>query len=187
MQIPQIRVHSQPAQIEIQKTDAKLGISQPQAELSIKQPQAELTMHTIPGKLRIDQSEAWADLNLMHITKRNKVFASEGKNALMQGIARRAKQGDELMQIENNGNPLMSQAVQNSFEPMKSLGIKFIPSQFSVVTSYQPSELHIDVQSKKPVIKATPRSPEFTYEPGNVTTSLKQRQQLEISFINLYI
>src|SRR5690606_29702408 len=123
MQILLIRVYSQPAQIDIQKTDAKLLISQRQSDLIIKQSQAELTMNTCPGKLRIDQSEAWADLKLMHITKRNKVFASEGKNALMQGIARRANQGDELMQIENNGNPLMSQAVQNSFEPMKSLGI----------------------------------------------------------------
>ncbi|MBR3117977.1 DUF6470 family protein [Oceanobacillus profundus] len=187
MQIPQIRMQSQQAQIEIQNTDAKLEISQPQAELNIQQPQAELSIRTTPGKLRIDQTQAWADLNLMHITERNERFAREGKNSLMHGIARRARQGDELMKIENGGDPLINQAIQNSSDPMKSLGIKFIPSHFSVKTSYQPAEVHIDVQTKKPIINATPRSPEFTYEAGNVTTSLKQRQYLKISFTNLYV
>lgn len=187
MQIPQIRMQSQRAQIEIQKTDAQIRMAQPQAELTIQQPEAELTIRTTPGKLRIDQSEAWADLNLMHITKRNELFAREGKNSLMQGIARRARQGDELMKIENGGDAIIHQAMQNSADPMKSLGIKFIPSHFSVKTSYQPAEVQIDVQPKKPIIHATPQSPEFSYEPGNVTTSLKQRQYLEISFTNLYV
>ncbi|WP_067727095.1 DUF6470 family protein [Oceanobacillus damuensis] len=187
MKLPQIRMQSQMAQIQIQKTEGQQQISQPHAELTIRQPNAQVSIRTNPGKLHIDQTQAWEDMNLMHITKRNKKFAQEGVNSLMQGIARRARQGNELMRIENGGNPLVSQAAQNSSTPMKSLGIQFIPSHFSVKTSYQPAEVQIDVQTNKPVIEANARKPEFNYQRGTVETSLKQHQELEISFTNLLV
>ncbi|WP_249871317.1 DUF6470 family protein [Oceanobacillus saliphilus] len=187
MELPQIRMESQLAQIQIVKTDGRQQISQPQAELTIQQPKAQLSIRTSPGKLQIDQTQAWEDMNLMPITKRNKKFAQDGVNALMQGIARRARQGDELMKIENGGNPIANQAVQNSHPSMKSLGIKFIPSHFSVKTNYQPAEVHIEVKTNKPVIEAITRKPEFDFQPGKVETSLKQRQEIEISFTNLLV
>ncbi|WP_337020274.1 DUF6470 family protein [Oceanobacillus massiliensis] len=185
MKLPQIRMQSQLAQIQIETTAAKQQISQPQAELNIQQPKAEVSIRTTPGKLQIDQSKAWEDMNLMHISKRIEKFAQEGKSALLQGIARRARQGNELMQIENGGNPLINQAIQNGHDSKKALGIKFIPSHFSVRTSYQPAEVKIDVNTNKPIIDAAVRKPQFSYQPGKVETSLKQRQDLEISFTNL--
>ncbi|WP_087972569.1 DUF6470 family protein [Oceanobacillus rekensis] len=187
MKLPQVQIQSQMAQIQIQTTNARQQISQPQADLTIQQPQAEVTIRTTPGKLQIDQTGAWEDMNLMHVSKSIEKFAQDGKNALMQGIARKASQGDELMKIENGGNPIASQAMQNSYDSMKSLGIKFIPSHFSVKTNYQPAEVHIDVQTKKPMVDATPRKPEISYQPGKVETSLKQRESLDISFTNLLV
>jgi len=187
MKLPQIRIQSQMAQIQIQKTDAQQQISQPRAELKIQQPKAEVSIRTTPGKLNIDQTQAWEDMNLMHISKRIEKYADDGKAAVLQGIARRAQQGDELMRIENGGNPLISQAIQNGHDQQKSLGIKFIPSHFSVKTSYQPAEVNIDVQINRPIIEATPRKPQFEYQPGKVETSLKQRQDLEIRFTNLFV
>ncbi|MGJ9457625.1 DUF6470 family protein [Oceanobacillus sp. CF4.6] len=187
VKLPQIRLQSQMAQIQIQTTEGKQQIYQPQAELTIQQPKAELSIRTTPGKLKIDQTQAWEDMNLMHISKRNQRFAQEGENALMQGIARRARQGNELMKIENGGNPFVSQALQNGHESMKSLAIQFIPTHFSVKTSYQPAKVHIEVQTNKPVIDATVRKPEFSYQPGKVETNVKQQQNLEISFTNLRV
>lgn len=187
MQVPQIRIQSKMAQIHIETTDARIQITQPQAELHIQQPKAQVSIRTTPGKLEIDQTQAWEDMNLMHISKRNKKFAQEGKNALMQGVARRAQEGDQLMKIEHGGNPIVSQAMQNSQDTMKSLGIQFIPSSFSVKTNYQPAEVHIGVQTNQPIIEARAKKPEISYEPGTVDTSLKQRQSLEISFTNLFV
>lgn len=187
MKLPQIRIQSQMAQIQIQKTDAQQKISQPKAELTIQQPKAVVNIETTPGKLTIDQTQAWEDMNLMHISKRIKKYADDGKAAVLQGIARRAQQGNELMRIENDGNPLMSQAVQNGHDQQKSLGITFIPSHFSVKTDYQPADVNINVQVNKPIIEATPRKPQFEYQPGKVETSLKQREQLDIRFTNLLV
>src|SRR5690606_35740516 len=137
MQIPQIRIQSQDAQIQINRKDAKLEIEQPKADLSIQQPKADLSIRTTPGKLTIDQSKAWAELNRKSKKQFNLDYAAEGKQASQEGIARRAQEGSELMRIENGGNPLISQPVNRAFPDMKRLGITFIPSHFSVKTNYQ--------------------------------------------------
>ncbi|OZU88798.1 hypothetical protein CIL03_10970 [Virgibacillus indicus] len=186
MRLPQIRIDSQMAKIQIQQTAGKQEIQQPNAKISIQQPQAEISMTTTPSKLQIDQTQAWEDMNLMHITKRNDKFARAGLQDLQAGMARRAQQGSELMKIENKGNPIASQAIANGYRAKQSLGIKFIPSRFAVKTSYQPSEVQIDVQTNKPVIEATIRKPEHIYKQGSVDISMQQYQQLEIDYINLF-
>lgn len=183
MQVPQIRIQSQMAKIQITQTKGKQEIRQPRAELSIQQPPAKITMNTTPSKLQIDQTQAWEDMNLMHIFKRNDKFAQEGMRSVQEGTGRRAAEGTEMMRIENGGNPIASQAITNGNTQMKSLGITFIPSHFSVKTSYQLAEVNIDVQTNKPIIEANPRKVEHHYERGQVDTSMKQYQQLEIDFV----
>jgi len=182
MQFPQIRLQSQHAQIQLHIKDATLEIQQPKADLSIQQPPAELSIQTMPAKLDIDQSQAWAEMNFKTITQLNQDFAAEGRNQSLEGTGRRASEGAELMRIENGGNPLISQAVNNAFEPMKQLGITFIPSPFSVKMNYQPAEVQVDVKVNKSKIESTPNKPVIHYEKGSVETSLKQKEELQIDF-----
>jgi Family of unknown function (DUF6470) len=180
MKMPQLRMQSQMAQIEIQQTPGNQVIRQPKADISIQQPKPEIRMRTTPSRLTIDQTKAFEDMNLMNILKRNEKFAQEGKQAVLDGIARRAQQGTELMKIEHKGKPAITQAVQNAFPPMKRLGITFIPSPFSVKTSYQPSQLQIDVQTHRPITNARPKQVEHDYEKGEVNIRMKQYQHLTI-------
>ncbi|WP_163970548.1 DUF6470 family protein [Oceanobacillus halotolerans] len=183
MQFPQIRMQSQMAQIAIKQTGGVQTIRQPQAEQTIQQPKADISMKTRPSKLTIDQTKAWEDMGLMHISKRIETFANEGKQGLKEGIARKVRQGDELMKIENGGNPLARQAAENGHDGMKSLGIDFIPSHFSVKTTYEPSEVDITVNPNPPIIQATPNKPIMEYQPGSVETSMKQYPSLEIDVV----
>lgn len=186
MRLPQIRLQSQMAKINITQTPASQQITQRKADMSIKQPSAELSINTTPSKLTIDQTQAWEDLDLMSILKRNTKFANEGSQALFKGMARRARQGKELMRIEQKGDPLITQAVENSSKGKKDINVKFIPSPFSVKTDYRPSEVNISVRQNKPIIQATPRKPEHVYQPGTVNVEMKQDADLQIDFINLY-
>lgn len=187
MQVPQIRLQSQDAQIQLNIKDATLEIQQPKADLSIQQPPAEVSIQTTSAKLDIDQSQAWAQMNLKTITQLNHDFAEEGLSQSLEGIGRRASEGAELMRIENGGNPLISQAVNHVFEPMKQLGITFIPSPFSVKTNYQPAEVQIDVNINKPVIESSSNKPIIHYEKGLVETFLKQKEELQIDFENIRV
>ncbi|MFD1416980.1 DUF6470 family protein [Oceanobacillus jeddahense] len=187
MEIPQIRMHSQQAKIQIQTEPAQLHISQPPGDLTIRQPNAEISMHTRQGKLTIDQSQAWEDMDLLSAKKSIARNAQAGEQAAMQGIARRARQGNAFMRIENRTDPIKTQAIENAFSEQKRLGLAFIPSTFAVKTSYEPAELDIQVQTHQPIIEGSVNSPIMQYTPGSLETSLAQRPELTIEVVNTKI
>lgn len=185
MQLPQIRTQSTFAQIQLDTQPAKQSIEQPKAELDIQQPKAELNIQTTPSKLMIDQTKAWEDMDLKHIFRRIEEFAQNGRNDWLEGMARRRQDGDELMRIENKGNPLVQQAQRNSEKPPMQFNIGWIPSHFSVKIDYQPSKVNIDWKVNKVENNTRVNKPIIDYQPGTVTTSLKQRESLNIDFANL--
>lgn len=185
MQLPQIRLQSTFAKIAIHTTPPVQEIKQPPAELEIKQPPAQLTMETTPSKLTIDQTKAWEDMDLKHIFRRIEEFAQKGYEDWLEGIARVSRQGDELMRIENGGNPIAEQAKENSEEPMYEFNIGWIPSLFSVKTNFEPTKVHIDVKAHKPMIQAKVNKPIINYTPGKVNVDLAQRNSLRIDFVNI--
>lgn len=185
MKIPQIRIESQSALIAINQTDPVQEIEQPMAKVSIEQPAATVKIETTPGKLTIDQTKAWEDMDLKSIFKRTKEFANQGFKDCMEGIARRTQQGNELMRIENKGNPISNQANENSQPPMKQFSIGWIPSHFSVDIDYIPAQVKITSKSNKPIIKIDAEQPIITYQRGEISINLKQKNELNIDFINL--
>lgn len=185
MKLPQIRIQSQPALISHETIHAKQTIQQPKAELDLQQPPAEMTIHRTPSKLTIDQTAAREAVDLKSIRKRIEEFADNGRQELLEGIARRAQQGDELMKIENGGNPLASQAKQNSEKPEKQFNIGFIPPMFSVKLNYEPTKLDIDWQVNKVINNTKTNKPILDYEAGKVEIGLRQKESLDISFVNV--
>lgn len=183
MHIPQIRMQSQMAQIRIEHTSGEQEIHQPQAEVSIHQPQAELSIHTTPSKLTIDQTEAWEDMNLKSIRQLVKQFAKEGVDHAEAGVARRSRKGDELMEIEVEGDPIAQQAGKNSTTDQQEIGITFIPSRFSVHTDYESADVQIDVTTHRPEINNKANKPDHRYQPGTVRTGMKQYQDLQIDVV----
>ena len=184
MKVPQIQLKTAPALIGIETRNAKLHIEQPQASLDLQQPPAEMTINRKPSKLTIDQTEAWAAVDLKSIRRRNEEFADEGKQEVLNGIARRAQQGQELMQIENQGNPIANLAKMNSERPAKRFNIGFIPPHFSVKVNYEPSEVKIDWKTNKVINQSKTNKPILEYEAGKVDITLRQRNSLEVDFIN---
>ena len=47
-----------------------------------------------PGKLTIDQTQAWEELDRKHVFKRIEEAAQQGHEDVMEGIARTAEEGD---------------------------------------------------------------------------------------------
>ena len=182
MNVPQIRLQSISAQLGIHTTKGQQTIEQPKAELSMEQPKAELTIETTPSNLTIDQTEAWADMDLKHISRRVSEAAQQGHQDALAGIARRAEEGERLKRIEDGGNPLADLAKKHSEKPMYPFNIGFIPSAGSVKIHYEPAKVNIDVQMNKPLINATVHKPIIDYQPGNVEVELERRNELSIDF-----
>lgn len=186
MRIPQIRMESVKAQIGMEQNMSKIYIQQKSADLTIEQPKANLQMSTTPSKLTIDQSLAFEQMNLKSVRKSIEEQADLGLQSISEGMARRAEQGNELMRIENDGNPIVSQAQINGHKQQKQLGISFIPKPFSVKMHYQPSELTIDVETNRPIIQAQQNKPEISFERGQVNIYMERYEHLDIDFVNLF-
>jgi hypothetical protein len=185
MQLPQIRLQSTFAKIAIETTPPVQEIKQIPAELDLQQPPAEMKIETTPFKLTIDQTKAWEDMDLKHIFRRIEEFAQQGYEDWLEGIARVSRQGDELMRIEDGGNPIAEQAKENSEGPIYDFNIGWIPSLFSVKTHFEPAKVHIDVKVNKPINNTKINKPIINYTPGKVTIGLAQRNSLKIDFVNL--
>ncbi|MBP2241980.1 hypothetical protein J2Z40_002553 [Cytobacillus eiseniae] len=186
MQLPQIRLQSNFIKIGLNIEQPVQEIEQPKAIQSIEQPKAIVEIKTIPGMLTIDQTKARADMDLKSIAVRIQEFAQNGYSDSLKGIQRRMVQGDELMRIENKGNPLAAQGKENGEKPMKQFNIGWIPSHFSVKLDYEPAKVNIHVEPQKPIINTQVQKPIHNYTPGKTTVEVLERNSLEIDFINLF-
>lgn len=186
MKLPQIRMESKLFQIGLRFTPGTLQIKQPKAIQNMEQKPAELEIRTKPGRLMIDQSRAFSEANLKSPAELNSEYARLGKQKWLEGVARRAREGRELMSIERKDNPLVRQAVEKSHPPPKLLGIHWIPSNGSVKFHYEPAEVKINVTTHKPVIETIPQKPVIRYTPGDVEIYIKQRNDLRIWFEHLF-
>ncbi|MGG5255320.1 DUF6470 family protein [Neobacillus sp. SM06] len=185
MRLPQIRLESTSARIAIHTQNAKMEIEQPPAELSIQQPKADIEIAKIPSRLTIDQTKARADVDLKSTPQRIREAAQQGYQDALKGIARRIQEGEELMRIENRGNPIAEQAKNHHFLPEHEFTLGWIPSLGSVQINYDPGSLDIQWNVNKPLINVQNNKPIIRYYPGKVETSIQSYQSLKIDFENL--
>ncbi|HEY4602077.1 MAG TPA: DUF6470 family protein [Cerasibacillus sp.] len=186
MKLPQIQIKTEMAQIDIRQTPGQQTIRQPSADMSIEQPKAELRIDTTPGKLTIDQTQAWEDMQLISPLRMTEIAAEVGNSSVLEGIARRAEQGQQLMKIEQQVSPMVEQAITNSGETYTSPQITFIPSVFAVKVDYEPGELNILSKENKPQMTVQIRQPEHHYTPGKVEVALKRYESIKFAVSHLY-
>ncbi|MBN9655909.1 hypothetical protein J0K78_16660 [Halobacillus sp. GSS1] len=181
MNIPKLQMQSTPGRIGLRINKPEQTIKQHQVEQSIQQPKADMKIEQKPGKITIDQTNAWHNLDLKSVMARTEELVGIAKNFWMEGLARVSREGDELMRIENGGNPIAEQAKRNTgydftFQPGGR------PTYELVQVSYQPGEAQIDIQRREPIIKNKKRDPEHHYRPGNVDVSMEQMPDLKIDW-----
>ncbi|WFA04772.1 DUF6470 family protein [Bacillus sp. HSf4] len=180
MQIQRLIMQNTPGRIGLTTTPPDIKIEQPQADVKIEQPPAELKISTTPSKLTIDQTKAWEDLDRKHIFKRIEEAAQQGHQDWLDGLARTAEEGDELMRIENEGDPIADQARRNTEPEPIQIGVHFTPEFSRVKIDYTPSKVDIHAVPHKPVIEAKPNQPVIEYTPGNVKVDMLQYPELKI-------
>ncbi|MFJ8246272.1 DUF6470 family protein [Peribacillus asahii] len=181
----QIRMQSTFIQIGLTIEDPVQRMEPSKVIQSIEQPQATLHIERTPGRLTIDQAEAWEQMDIKHIFQRTAELAQEGKQKVLEGIARRSRQGDDMMHIERGGNVLGAHAKQNSERPTKQFNIGWIPSPFSVKTHYEQAKLNIEAQTHKPVIDVQIQKTIHDYTPGSVKMNVTQENSLNIDVVNV--
>ncbi|MDQ0269091.1 DUF6470 family protein [Cytobacillus purgationiresistens] len=188
MSMPYLEAHIRNAQIGIQYDQPNMKIKQPQADLRIQQPAAEVKISREASSLHIDQSEARADGDIKGTSRRVQEWAEKAKHTLTEGVARRVRQGDQMMKIENGGGAIPRIAKENGQPAPKSIGIGFIPkSHFRVQIDYDPGKVDIEVIPHEPIIDAQINKPIIDHENWKANIYLQQKESVSFELKNFNV
>ncbi|HWL24556.1 MAG TPA: DUF6470 family protein [Ureibacillus sp.] len=183
MNIPKLQLQSTKAHIELNIQKPVQEIQQPKANLDLQQPAAILTINTTKSKLSIDAFEARESIGHKNTRSRTAEMAQQGIQDVLEGTARRAQEGNDLMRIENGGNPIAAHAKTNGRQPYSSLNIKFIPQADSVNINYEPGQVDINVVPQRVINNTTINKPIHSYTPGKVNVEILQYPSLKIDWL----
>ena len=165
----QLQIRSQLALIglEINKPFLHLRTTMPKVELQIKKP--EIKIHSPRPVLHIDQTQCFADAGKRTPSDFAAYYAEMAWSDSMEGIARRAQEGDMLAQI-HKGYTIEKLAAQNLGE-IADFNVTAIPKQ--------PPRVWFDTY---PV--------QFEFDPGYVETRLQMgtvEGNLQWGKVNIYL
>lgn len=182
MHLISLSIHSTMGKIHIQSTPPSLEIHQQPADQTIKQPKAELTIFKTSSQLLIDQTEAWNNLDLKSAFVRIREAAENGHQAVLEGIARRAEEGDDLLHIERGGNAIKEHAIKHTIRD-HTYDTGHTPPFLAVKESYTPSRLKVDWQTKKPIVDVKSHAPTFHPERGHVDITMEHYPSVTLSVV----
>lgn len=183
MNIPKIQIQSTKAQIGLNIQKSVQEIEQPRANLDLQQPKAIVTINTTKSELTIDAFEARESIGHKNTRSRTAETAQQGIQDALNGTARRAQEGNDLMRIENGGNPIVAHAESKGRQPYSSLNIKFIPQAGSVKVNFKPGQVNINVEPQKVINNTTINKPIHNYTPGKIDVEMLQYPSLKIDWL----
>ena len=168
MTMPRIDTHITRGRIGINKTRGDFRMEQRHAEVEIEyetEPDASslvvnnIRIDKLISDLAIDQTEAFADLNMRGFNDFSDHYTAKAQQDGMQAIAEIAREGDRMARIENGGDEI-PRIAREKMRDDRQFNIGFIPSS--------PVDFEID---------GSP--PEIDYNPTSVTV-MSDFPQIEI-------
>lgn len=180
MNIPQLQIQTTRGILGLQIDQPVQEIEQPKATQQIEQPAAILEMSTTRSQLTIDTTENRADLDLKSPLRRGNENAQYGKQQLMEGIARRAQEGQQLLRIENGGKAIAEISKQNTINDSVPLGIRFVGNRMKVHVNITAGSLNINATPQKPVHDVQINKPVHNYTQGKISGQMEQYPSIQI-------
>ncbi|MBB5173760.1 DUF6470 family protein [Texcoconibacillus texcoconensis] len=185
MQVPQIQMNSQTAQIGMQSQRPQMQVQQPEADLSIQQQHGGMTIHKQDGQLSIDQSQAFAEANLIGPLRSSDEFAAQASQAAFQYAAKVAQQGEMLKQIES-GQPAIPEIARQDgiLDPPPQVTHGWMPSSaFSVQFDYNAGDINVDAQPDNLDIHVNKNDPMIDIPRWQRDVYLEQKNNLTIDVV----
>ncbi|KHF39623.1 DUF6470 family protein [Halalkalibacter okhensis] len=180
--------------LQIQQTSTLTGLRSHRPELQIRQQSPDLHINqdhhglveisTTAGRMYIDQTEAFADANLVPALRQNQEYLASGNKKAAQFIARTVQQGDQMMQIENGTGALARISKVNSETPEKQATLGYMPrSMDRVKFQYQPSDVSIRVNPKPVDIQIDRKEVQVDIPKWQTDTYIRQKNQISFQVV----
>ncbi|MEG1972800.1 MAG: DUF6470 family protein, partial [Oscillospiraceae bacterium] len=139
-----LRIESVPISIEMRSKSAQIQMKAQNVDLEFSRDQRGLTIRSQPIKLNMDTFEA--STSVFPTTAQSiKEYAEEGHTAAYEATARLMDEGNMLLDIHLNQNPIKEIAASRFNTGMKDFNIKFVPSTGPNI-NWQPADLSIQYE-----------------------------------------
>ncbi|HEX3032836.1 MAG TPA: DUF6470 family protein [Bacillota bacterium] len=168
----------------------QIGIDRIPGQLSIRQKPAELNITTTPGELvsqgedfhvQIDSYPCRAEVGLKNNFDQLKEIADRAKVAVLEGIGRVAREGDDLAAINKKGDPLVQHSLNKVLEPPAEFNIAMIPTSRPIIEFVGGKTLAFEAGGVS--FNPAPAAVDINYQPGQVSVYVRQQHELEIRFV----
>lgn len=149
-------------------------------ELEIVKPKIEMQATSV--RVNIDQNQCFNESGL----KDNKAFLDDmvarSKQIVMDGIAEKVEDGNQLMTIESGRDAIAEQASYNAWERFyHTFGLMTMPTSRPII-SVQEGEIEFDFQrGSVRALNGPFLIDRGTYEPGNVGYYMQQKNSIKIT------
>ncbi|MCL2248399.1 MAG: DUF6470 family protein [Oscillospiraceae bacterium] len=109
-----ININEQRAQIGLNITRSNLNINNPSAAIQINDQRSQVQIHSEQPTFTADHSAVRRDMGLSTSGQFAQDFANAGRQAAMQGIGRRAREGDQMANAQVRGVDPMPMIARNN-------------------------------------------------------------------------
>lgn len=149
-------------------------------ELQTQKPQLE--MQTTLPKIQIDQTQSFADAGLKNLRAFMDDAIAYGQQIVSQGTDRIVAQGNEMINIHENYDPIPDQAISNAYEMFdKEFNYGVIPESRPQISL---KEGNVSTQLNRGTVanNTYPSKVQMTYTPWQVSYYMKQYNSIQMSY-----
>ncbi|GAB6138164.1 DUF6470 family protein [Halanaerobaculum tunisiense] len=180
-----LKINQQFAKLGLQIKDPQAKVNQKSGQFKLEQIPGKLKINSKPVQVEIDLSKARADLNYKDHKLYSKEIAQEGNRTALQGIARRAREGDQLAAIEKEGKPIVQQAKKSLQEKKQKIGLKWKRGAEVNVKSGNQNIKFKPQDSDGVKLESTPDQVKVDLDWGRVKAYQQQKPKLEIRAVDV--
>ena len=173
--------------LTIQKTDGKINTEHQTEEIEVQLKDHEMNLDKSPRQVELTTQypEVNIDLTQSQIERGNHTSdslrqesAQKGKQTAQEYTARKARQGFELARIEEEGNPLITQAVEEAIREVEVTidSVPKTPPQIEIM----PGEINMDLTPEEVQVNLTERLRSLYFDYYRLNTYLSTRPQLDV-------
>lgn len=176
-----LQINSQRAILGIETNNAKIEYTNPKGSWDMRTVKAQMEVSPGWAQVRIDQTIPFAEAGRKTLSMLVADYADLGKQAIYEGTARRAQEGD-LMARPPYGDAIKRIAISN-LPTRADFNIKFIPQSRPEI-DFVNLEKEISWQiggSERTFHKG---KGDFNYQAGGVNVYMEQYNSIDIQFID---
>jgi hypothetical protein len=175
----QIQIHQTLGRIGLRYIPAQFEIRARPADIDIHYVSPDVEIHTHPGQLMIDQTEAFAQEGRLKPLDLAVTQAQKARQAVLSGIERTAQVGDQVARAETKSQAINVWAMQQAFQ-VPELVPALVPAPFSVHIHYEMGRVDEQVRIGHVDERVQAHPAEVIFRPGAVKAYMEPQAKLTI-------